>query len=67
MTKKYPKMEDHTLCYGHPWHKLCQQCARNITDKISNVDFSVFSILSTAPLDLKKGKCEEFSKKLHGK
>ena len=60
-------IEDHTLCYGHPWHKVCQRCARNITDKISGVDYSVFSILSSAPLDLKKNECEHFTKKLHKK
>lgn len=60
-------IEDHKLCYGHPWHPICQACARNITDKISGVDYSVFSILSSAPLDLKKKECSQFTKRLHKK
>ena len=57
-------MEDHALCYGHPWHTLCNKCARNITDKIDNVDYSVFDIFSSAPLDLKSGICPKYSGKL---
>lgn len=57
-------IEDHTLCYGHPWHGLCQRCARNITDKVANVDFSVFDILSAAPLDLKGSVCPKYTAKL---
>ena len=55
-------IEDHTLCYGHPWHKICQGCARNITDKISEVDYSVFTILPVAPLNLKEKTCPEYIK-----
>ena len=57
-------IEDHTLCYGHPWHNLCQKCARNITDKIENVDYSVFDIFSTAPINLKMGICKKYARKL---
>lgn len=58
-------INDHILCYGHPWHPRCQRCARNITDKINDVDYSVFNILSSAPLDLKRNECEQFTKRLH--
>lgn len=56
--------DDHTLCYGHPWHPICQGCARNITDKVKSIDDSVFVILSSAPLNLKTKVCKNFCKKM---
>ena len=57
-------INDHTLCYGHPWHPICKKCARNITDRISAIDDSVFSIIPSAPLDIRKKECLHFTKKL---
>lgn len=57
-------INDHTLCYGHPWSMMCRKCARNITDKVRDIDESMFSVLSTTPLDVKRGECQYFTKKL---
>lgn len=58
-------INDHTLCYGHPWSILCKKCARNITDKVRDIDNSIFTILPAPPLNLKKGECPSFTKKLY--
>lgn len=57
-------INDHTLCYGHPWSVMCNKCARNITDRIKNIDESVFSIIPITPMDVKKGECSYYVKKL---
>ncbi len=54
-------IHDHTLCYGIPGHERCHYCARNITGKITNIDFEVFDLLA---IESDTASCEHYVNKL---